>query len=154
MPRPGVGEALRDQTFPASPTLPHASPWDDHASVTSVLVIDDDATFRKLAVRMLERMGLEIAGEADTIEAAVAAAQALRPEAVLVDVSLPDGNGVTLAGELAAMPWQPRIVLTSNDPDAVTEAAARSAGAAAFLAKQDLPDSALRTLLTGSAKPE
>jgi CheY-like chemotaxis protein len=121
---------------------------------TSVLVIDDDATFRELAVRILEGMGLSVVGEAETIEAAGVAARKLRPQAALVDVALPDGDGVTLAVELAALPWEPRIVLTSNDPGAVTEAVARSAGAAAFIAKQDLPDSRLRALLTGPAQPE
>jgi CheY-like chemotaxis protein len=115
---------------------------------TSVLVIDDDVTFRKLAVRMLEAMGLSVIGEADTAEAATVAAKRLRPQAALVDVALPDGDGVTLAVELAALPWRPRVVLTSNDPGAVTQARARSSGAAAFIPKQDLPDSPLRALLT------
>lgn len=122
--------------------------------MTSVLVIDDDATFRELAVCMLEKMGLSVVGEADTIEAATVAARNLRPEAALVDVALPDGSGVTLAVELAGLPWGPRIVLTSNDPGALTQAIARSSGAAAFIAKEDLPGSGLRALLTGRAQAE
>ena len=121
---------------------------------TSVLVIDDDATFRALAVRMLEGMGLSVVGEAATVEAATVAARKLRPHAVLVDVELPDGSGFTLAAELAALPWGPRIVLTSTDPGVLTEAGARDAGAAAFIAKQDLPRSRLRELLTGGAQRE
>ena len=114
-----------------------------------MLVIDDDPTFRELAVRMLEGMGLLVVGEADTVAAAGVAARELRPEAALVDVALPDGDGVSLTSELAALPWRPRIVLTSNDPGAVTEAVARSAGAAGFIAKPELPDGRLRALLTG-----
>ena len=90
-------------------------------------MIDDDDTFRKLAVRMLEGMGLSVAGEADTVAAATLAARKLRPQAALVDVVLPDGSGITLASELAALPWRPHIVLTSGDDDATTEAGARSA---------------------------
>ena len=118
---------------------------------TSVLVVDDDATFRELAARMLERMGLSVVGEADTVASATAAARKLRPRAALVDVALPDGSGVRLALELAALPWGPRIVLTSNDRGAVSQDLARSSGAAAFIAKEDLPDSRLRALLTGQA---
>jgi CheY-like chemotaxis protein len=122
--------------------------------MTSVLVIDDDPTFRALAVRMIERLGLSVVGEADTVEAAGVAARKLRPQAALVDVALPDGSGVNLAVELAALPWGPRIVLTSNDRAAVTEALVRSSGAAAFIAKEDLPDGGLGAMLTGQAYRE
>jgi DNA-binding NarL/FixJ family response regulator len=120
----------------------------------SVLVIDDDPTFRRLAVRLLERNGLTVVGEADTVAAAGAAARALRPEAALVDVELPDGSGLALAGELAALPWAPRIVLTSNDRGAVTEGLVRSCGAAAFIPKEDLPGRRFRALFTGLAPAE
>jgi CheY-like chemotaxis protein len=88
------------------------------------------------------------------VQTATAAALRLRPQAALVDVVLPDGDGVSLAVELAALPWGPRIVLTSNDAEAVSQALARSSGAAAFIAKEDLPDSRLRALLTGAAQQE
>ena len=57
---------------------------------TSALVIDDDAMFRELVIEMLEGMGLSVVGEADTVEAAGAAARNLRPQAALVDIALPD----------------------------------------------------------------
>jgi CheY-like chemotaxis protein len=116
---------------------------------TSVLVIDDDATFRNLAREMLERIGCFVIGEAGTMQAGTMAARELRPQAALVDVALPDGSGVALAQELAALPWSLRIVLTSSDPEALTELIARSAGAVAFIAKDDLPGQRLRALLTG-----
>jgi CheY-like chemotaxis protein len=122
---------------------------------TSVLVIDDDATFRRLARRMLEAFGVPAVAEAETVAAAAAAARDLRPHTALVDVSLPDGSGVALAAELAALPWRPLVVLTSSDPEAVTEAVARSAGAVAFIAKQDLPGEQFRALvLTGQTQRE
>ena len=116
---------------------------------TSVLVVDDDPEFRALAVRMLAEMGLVVAGEADTLEAAARAAMRLKPQSALVDVGLPDGDGVILARALAALPWRPRIVLTSTDPEATTEAAAQSAGAVGFIAKHELPGGRLAALLTG-----
>lgn len=121
---------------------------------TSVLVIDDDPTFRELAVRLLGGMGLSVVGEADTVATGTAAARKLRPEAALVDVALPDGSGITLAAELAALPWQPRIVLTSVDSEVITDAGARSAGAAGFIAKHELPDSRLHALLTDRDQQE
>jgi DNA-binding NarL/FixJ family response regulator len=119
---------------------------------TSVLVVDDDPTFRGLAVRMLARLGFAVVGEAGTVAAATSAAAALRPDAALVDVRLPDGDGIALAGTLAALPWRPRIVLTSTDRDVTTPEGARSVGAAGFIAKADLPGGALVQLLNGAAQ--
>jgi two-component system nitrate/nitrite response regulator NarL len=91
--------------------------------------------------------GLTVVGEADSVAAALAAADRLKPAAVLLDVELPDGDGVTLARELAALPWSPRIVLTSIDGDITTTEEARTAGASAFVNKADLPNAPLRALL-------
>jgi len=62
---------------------------------------------------------------------------------------LPDGDGLELAQRLAALPWSPRVVITSSDADAVTADAARALGAVAFLPKTELADGGLRALLTG-----
>lgn len=113
----------------------------------SVLVVDDNHVFRGIARRLLVSYGLDVVGEAATVAAAIAAAQELRPDAALVDVGLPDGDGVSLAQQLAALPWGPRIVLTSTDPDAASEQAVRGAGAVAFVTKDELPNAPLRHLL-------
>jgi CheY-like chemotaxis protein len=113
----------------------------------SVLVVDDDPEFRMLARRVLAASGLTVVGEADSVAAALAAATFLEPSAVLVDVELPDGDGITLAHELAVLPWRPRIVLTSIDGDIATADEARNAGAVAFVNKADLPDAPLAQLL-------
>jgi len=60
----------------------------------SVLVVDDDPEFRELAGRLLAASGLTVVGEADGVAAALEAAVQLKPSAVLVDVELPDGDGV------------------------------------------------------------
>jgi DNA-binding NarL/FixJ family response regulator len=113
----------------------------------SVLVVDDDPAFRRLAQHMLGACGLGLAGEADTVEAAISAAGALRPDAVLVDVGLPDGDGIALARELAALPWRPRVVLTSTNAEAATPSEVSGSGAAAFVPKDELPTVALDELL-------
>ena len=119
------------------------------AVTRSVLVVDDDPEFRELAGRLLAASGLTVVGEADSLAAALAAAVQLKPSAVLADVELPDGDGVTLARELAALPWHPRVVLTSIDGDITTTGEARLAGAHAFVVKADLPDAPLARLLGG-----
>lgn len=117
----------------------------------SVLVVDDDPAFRGLARRLLLAFGLAFAGEADTAAAALVAAGALRPDAVLVDVGLPDRDGVALAGELAgelaALPWHPRVLLTSTDAEAATVADVARSGATGFVPKDQLPNAGLDSLL-------
>jgi two-component system nitrate/nitrite response regulator NarL len=115
----------------------------------SVLLVDDDATFRRLAARMLTAMDLAVVGEAATVAEAIRAAAELQPDAALVDVGLPDGDGVALARTLTALPWSPRVVLTSSDREAVSPETARDAGAAAFVPKEDMPHDGLRRLLAG-----
>jgi CheY-like chemotaxis protein len=115
----------------------------------SVLVVDDDPGFRDLASRLLAGLGLDVVEQVGTFAAAVAAADRLHPQAALVDVGLPDGDGVELAARLAALPWRPRVVLISSDPDATTVEDARAAGAVGFLSKAELPNHGLRGRLTG-----
>jgi CheY-like chemotaxis protein len=115
----------------------------------SVLIVDDDSEFRELAGRLLSTSGLNVVGEAGTFAGALAAAARLEPSAILVDVELPDGDGITLARELAALPWRPRVILTSIDADITTSDEARTAGAQAFVNKADLPNAPLAQLLGG-----
>ena len=117
------------------------------AMAGSVLVVDDDPEFRRLAGRLLAASGLTVLGEADSVAAALAAAARLEPSAILLDVELPDGDGIALARELSALPWRPRIVLTSIDGEITTCEEAQRAGARAFLNKADLPGAPLARLL-------
>jgi DNA-binding NarL/FixJ family response regulator len=114
----------------------------------SVLIVDDDAGFRRLAVRMLEARGLTVAGEAEDARGAVAAAEALQPDAALIDVGLPDRNGIDLAGELAALPCSPRILLISSDAEvAWLQPRTLDGHPLPFVAKQDLPGAPLERFL-------
>ena len=113
----------------------------------SVLVVDDDASFRHLAGRILTGWGHTIIGEAGTVEEAVARAKELRPDTALVDIGLPDGDGFALTRQLRAMPWPLRVVLISSDSDSANGSAAERAGASGFLPKDEMPGAALRRLI-------
>jgi CheY-like chemotaxis protein len=115
----------------------------------SVLVVDDDASFRTTAARMLRARGHPVVGEAGTVVEALEQVEALRPEAALVDVGLPDGDGFELARQFAALPWGPRVVIISSDADRANEAIARGVGAAGFVPKDELLGATLRRLLGG-----
>jgi DNA-binding NarL/FixJ family response regulator len=115
----------------------------------SVLIVDDDPQFRGLTARLLAADGLAVIGEAASIDEALSAADRLKPSGILIDAGLPDGDGMALAKQLAALPWRPRIVLISIDEDIATADNARRAGAEAFLKKVELADAPLAQLFGG-----
>ena len=113
----------------------------------SVLVVDDDAAFRQLATRVLTGWGHLVVGEAGTAAEALECATQVRPQAALVDVGLPDGDGFALAERLAALPWAVRVVLISADVDSAGVRAAHHVGARGFIGKEQLSSQSLRQLL-------
>jgi DNA-binding NarL/FixJ family response regulator len=112
----------------------------------SVLIVDDDPAFRRLAYRMLLAAGLTVTGEAGDVAEAIVAANQCRPDAVLVDLHLPDGNGIDLARELVALSWRPRVLLTSSD-EVYGALAGTGDEELQFVPKEDLPNAPLGTLL-------
>jgi DNA-binding NarL/FixJ family response regulator len=116
---------------------------------TRVLIVDDDARFRALARALLEASGYTVADEAADGEQALDAARRLRPDAALVDVQLPDTNGLALARQLAERDPRLRIVLTSTDPTLVAPAALAESGALAFVPKDELALTDLAAWLDG-----
>lgn len=113
----------------------------------SVLLVDDDPGFRALARRLLIDSGMVVVGEVESAAQAMTMAARLKPSAALVDVGLPDGDGFSLARQLTALPWQPRVVLTSVKADVATDGEVRRSGAQAFVHKADLPEAPLARLL-------
>jgi CheY-like chemotaxis protein len=112
----------------------------------SVLIVDDDPGFRRLAYRMLTEAGLTVVAEAEDARSAVIAAKSAKPCGILVDLGLPDRRGLDLARELLALDWHPRVVLTSGDTD--TADLDGQPDGLPFVAKDDLPDAPLRALLS------
>jgi DNA-binding NarL/FixJ family response regulator len=113
----------------------------------TVLLVDDDAAFRARIRAVLTERGYEIVGEAATLAQARAAVAELVPEALLLDVNLPDGNGIRFAEELSAKASAPRVMLTSNDPGGAPAGLVRRSGASGFVSKAELITADLRAYL-------
>ena len=113
----------------------------------SVLVVDDDASFRNLATRVLAGWGHAVIGEACGAQEALARAAELQPDTALVDIGLPDADGFWLTEQLRALPCPVRVVLISSDGDVANALAAERAGASGFFPKDELAGSALRRLI-------
>jgi DNA-binding NarL/FixJ family response regulator len=115
-------------------------------SVT-VLIVDDHATFRTLARRMLEAGGYEVVGEAESGAAALAAVARLKPAAVLLDVQLPDVDGFVVTEELARGEDPPAVVLVSSRDASAYRRRLGDSPARGFLAKSELTGAAFATLV-------
>lgn len=110
-------------------------------------MVDDHADFRTSARALLEADGFEVVGDAASGAEAVAQADRLKPGVVLLDVRLPDIDGIAVAERLAQLADPPAVVLVSSRDAAVYGPRLRQAPTRGFLAKSELTGAALRRLL-------
>src|SRR5260370_35338513 len=84
-----------------------------------VLIVDDHVGLRRVARRLLQEIGRQVDGEAGTGADALTEARRLKPDLVLLDIQLPDLDGLAVAAALRAEPKPPTLVLVSRrDPAA------------------------------------
>jgi DNA-binding NarL/FixJ family response regulator len=103
--------------------------------MTTVLIADDHQVLRQALRRAMEDAGLVVLGEAGDGAEAVQLVDELRPELVIMDVTMPVLGGIEATRRVhAAHPDLPIVVLTMHDEDALRAEAVR-AGASAFLTK-------------------
>ena len=113
-----------------------------------IVIVDDHPAFRAWARAVLAADGFRVAGEAADAASAVAEVRAVRPDVVLLDVQLPDGDGFEVADALRAAEPRPAVILTSSR-DAAAYAADLARTGLPFLAKEDLSGPAIRLMLGG-----
>ena len=113
-----------------------------------VLIVDDHKPFRAVARRVLEAAGYVVAGEAADAAEAYAAVAAEAPDAVLLDVQLPDEDGFAIATALAAANGPAVVLISSREAD---EYGTRidACGARGFIPKSKLSAAAFAALLSG-----
>ena len=122
-----------------------------------VVVADDHPVVREgLRSVLLTAADMDVIGEAGTGAEAVAQVQALQPEVMLLDIRMPDGNGLAILNQIKVVsPDTSVIMVTMHDnPEYISRAIA--AGAAGYVLKEanrhDLL-TAIRTVLNPSAAP-
>jgi DNA-binding NarL/FixJ family response regulator len=111
-----------------------------------VLIVDDHQPFRAVARELLEGAGYIVTGEAADAAEALAAVAAHAPDAVLLDVQLPDRDGFTVAKELAASDGPTVVLISSRDADDYGRRVA-ACGARGFIPKSKLSAAAVAALL-------
>jgi DNA-binding NarL/FixJ family response regulator len=105
--------------------------------VKQIFLADDSAVVRKSMRRMFEQAGWTVCGEASDGREAIAMAQELRPDVVVLDLSMPVMNGLTAAHVLKEiMPATPLILFTSFG-NLLTVADLKLAGFSASISKSD-----------------
>jgi len=119
-----------------------------------ILVVDDSILFREGLVNMFSSQpDFNVVGEAGTVNEAISKARETRPDIILMDFSLPDGNGTEATQIIMTeLPETRVIILTIHDADERILAAIRS-GAKGYLLK-DLPFSKLVASVRGLMKNE
>jgi DNA-binding NarL/FixJ family response regulator len=114
---------------------------------TRVLIVDDHPSFRATARLLLESEGFEVVGEAEDAAGAIAAYARLKPELVLLDVQLPDGDGFDVAERLTANGSSPAIVLVSSRDCCDYGGLVERSGALGFIPKAELSAERIAALL-------
>jgi DNA-binding NarL/FixJ family response regulator len=121
----------------------------------SLLIVDDNASFRDEARDLLEVQGLRVVGVAADAASALALAQSARPDVALVDVELGDTSGITVAQALARADARLRVILVSAYPEEDLPGIVEQASVLGFIDKSLLSRAEIERLLeTASAPPD
>ena len=119
----------------------------DSRTPARILLVDDHPGIRLALRRLLADLAdMEVCGEADSVEDALDAVGTLKPDLVIVDLSLRGMHGLELIRRLTALePRLPVVVFSMFEEEAFAKAAF-TAGARAYVMKQDSPRKLVRAI--------
>ena len=105
-------------------------------STVRILVVDDFEMFRQFVVELLgKRPELHVVGEASNGLEAIQKAVALRPDLILLDVGLPDLNGIEVARQMRNLVPESKIIFLTRESSADVVQKAFSVGARGYVTK-------------------
>lgn len=112
-----------------------------------LIIVDDHPMFREgLKSIIAQRPELEVVGETGEGKAALDMARSLKPDLVLLDISLPDINGIDLSRDLKRLLPETRILIVSMHAKIDYIASAFQAGATGYVVKDAPPGKILQAL--------
>jgi two-component system, NarL family, nitrate/nitrite response regulator NarL len=125
----------------------------DEVLMIRILLVDDQAVVRRaLRGRFHLELDLEVVGEASTASEALSLARALSPDVVLMDIEMPEMDGIEVTAALRRVVPQSAVVILSIYDDTQTRRRAQAAGAVAFVEKRGATDSLLSAIRLAAAQ--
>jgi DNA-binding NarL/FixJ family response regulator len=115
-----------------------------------VLIVEDEALVAMNIESALAEAGFDVLGTVDTEGDAVAAAERMRPDVILIDITLRDGDGISAAKAIQEK-LKTRIIFISGNSDPRTLAAADKINPAAFIRKPFVTDRLARLVIDAIA---
>ena len=115
------------------------------------LIVDDSQRFREEARSLLEHEGVSVVGVAGSGDEAMRLAEALRPDLVLVDITLENESGFDVARRLVdgSNPNQPAVIFISTHDEREFRSRIGASPALGFIVKTELSAERIRRLLRG-----
>lgn len=111
------------------------------------LLVDDNPEFLNSAARFLSASPqIEIVGLAQSAREGIRLARELSPHLLLIDLSMPEMNGIETTRLVKQLPSPPKVVILTLHNDIAYRVAAENAGADAFVSKADFAESLLPTI--------
>ncbi len=112
-----------------------------------MMIVDDHEVFRTTARMLLEAEGFGVVGEAADAAGALAEADRLRPDVVVLDVQLPDGTGFEVSHLLLSRGLTGQVVLVSSRHASEYGELIDESGAIGFITKDELSGCRLASVL-------
>jgi len=110
----------------------------DPAQANTIVIVDDFPEFRRFVRSKLQGNGFHIVAEASDGLEAVAKAAELRPDLVLLDIQMPNLNGLEAAAQIRSVAPKSRLLFVSQNTDPEIVQSVMSDGAAGYLCKSKI----------------
>src|SRR5262245_4428661 len=116
-----------------------------------VIAVEDHHVVRQGICRLLQDAGdIQVVGEADNGRAALTLIERLRPDVVVLDISMPQLNGTEILAPIRALRRQPIVVMLSMYAEAATVQQALRGGAQGYVLKQAVAEELLAAVRAAS----
>jgi DNA-binding NarL/FixJ family response regulator len=118
-----------------------------------VFIVDDSPSFVRSVTRLLEQSNVaSVLGSASSAEDGLEQAAALRPDLVLMDISLPGMSGIEATHRVKQTPGAPPVIIVTMHDEPEYREAALAAGADGFVVKSELDSDLIGVMMEVVAK--